>query len=66
MGNNKLATYTNWAPDEPNNRDKTEKCIHMYDTCVGMKWNDLKCSDELYFICERDNSYENNNNFGAI
>lgn len=66
MGNNKLATYTNWAPNEPNNFDKLEKCIHIYDTSISLQWNDLGCSDEMHFICERNQSYVMNNNLTPV
>lgn len=59
MGNSKLATFTNWAPIEPNSPN--ERCINIYAAHSGAKWNDLDCSWELYFVCERDRSDNNEN-----
>ncbi len=41
----KIATYTNWGPDEPNNRT-SEHCAEMFGnnrSSSGM-WNNLPCS----------------------
>ena len=40
-------TYTNWYSGEPNNHGGNEECLHMRDG----KWNDIKCSRKLDFIC---------------
>lgn len=56
MSNNKLATYTNWAPAEPNNVASAESCIQFYEISTGLKWNDVRCDEVFYFICERDRS----------
>ena len=41
--------YTNWGPGEPNG-PRTENCTHIYHW--EGKWNDYKCSSNLYFACE--------------
>lgn len=52
MGSKKSMTYTNWNNGEPNNKYK--RCINLLDSTSNLKWNDLNCENELYFICERN------------
>uniref|UniRef100_A0A2K6AHR2 L-selectin n=1 Tax=Mandrillus leucophaeus TaxID=9568 RepID=A0A2K6AHR2_MANLE len=43
----------NWAPGEPNNRQKDEDCVEIYikrDKDVGM-WNDERCSKKKLALC---------------
>ncbi|XP_077159816.1 macrophage mannose receptor 1-like [Paroedura picta] len=47
-------TYEAWAPNEPNNVNEEEECVVMYKG-TGL-WNDIYCSAEKRFICERHNS----------
>ncbi|XP_015279234.1 PREDICTED: macrophage mannose receptor 1-like [Gekko japonicus] len=49
-----LVTYEAWAPNEPNNANEEEDCVMMYER-TGL-WNDIYCSAENRFICERHNS----------
>ncbi|KAL8165108.1 UNVERIFIED_CONTAM: hypothetical protein K2H54_029242 [Gekko kuhli] len=49
-----LVTYEAWAPNEPNNKNEEEECVVMYER-TGL-WNDIYCSAEKRFICERHNS----------
>lgn len=46
-------TYTNWAPDEPNNLDGLEDCVAI-ESARGYGWNDGNCTLHLRdsFICE--------------
>uniref|UniRef100_A0ACB8FUZ9 Uncharacterized protein n=1 Tax=Sphaerodactylus townsendi TaxID=933632 RepID=A0ACB8FUZ9_9SAUR len=46
-------TYAVWAPGEPNNDLELEECVEMYAK-TGL-WNDIYCSAERHFICERHN-----------
>lgn len=43
--------YVHWSKDEPNNAGSSEQCVHLSQT--GM--NDLSCTVQLYFICEKIN-----------
>ncbi|XP_077159613.1 macrophage mannose receptor 1-like [Paroedura picta] len=49
-----LVTYAAWGPNEPNNANEEEDCVIMYER-TGL-WNDIYCSAEKKFICERHNS----------
>ncbi|XP_062568466.1 perlucin-like [Saccostrea cucullata] len=44
------ATYTDWAPHEPNNANSNEKCGTID---YNYHWNDLRCSEKSNFICEK-------------
>jgi len=44
-------TYTNWAPEEPNNQHNREDCVHLYD---NFSWNDMRCENKYCFLCEVD------------
>jgi hypothetical protein len=43
-------SYTNWEPGEPNDHLGNEDCGQIYRS-TGT-WNDLSCTDQLFFICE--------------
>ncbi|KAJ7362200.1 hypothetical protein OS493_013298, partial [Desmophyllum pertusum] len=43
-------TYTHWDTGEPNNVQ--EECTHMNPKVQGWKWNDLRCTGSLPYICE--------------
>lgn len=49
-------TYSNFAPNEPNNlisEDETEHCLEIND---NKKWNDYSCTNgQRYFICQIGN-----------
>lgn len=52
-GNNKVATFSDWAPGEPNNAGGNENCVHFgYGT--GYRWNDLICSYKMQPLCESE------------
>ncbi|XP_063447414.1 C-type lectin domain family 4 member E-like [Mytilus trossulus] len=44
--------YTNWNFMEPSNTYNNEDCMLLLVTNSG-KWNDVKCSTEAEFICEK-------------
>jgi hypothetical protein len=44
--------YTNWAPGEPNDANNNEDCT-VIRSWNGL-WNDLNCSAQRPYICERD------------
>lgn len=46
---NTPATYTNWAPHEPNNSWGNEHCAEV--TSNGY-WNDINCNDNRKAICK--------------
>ena len=49
--NNIPATYTNWAPGEPNAFEADEEdCTVM--KCWNGEWNDIGCSTAFAFICQ--------------
>ncbi|XP_053378990.1 C-type lectin domain family 4 member K-like [Mercenaria mercenaria] len=45
-------TFDNWKTDEPNG-NRNENCLHMYRQ-VNWKWNDIRCTKEMGYICERN------------
>uniref|UniRef100_A0A8C8RTQ5 C-type lectin domain-containing protein n=1 Tax=Pelusios castaneus TaxID=367368 RepID=A0A8C8RTQ5_9SAUR len=48
--NGEPVTYTNWAKGEPNNSNKGEDCVVLYD---NGKWNDADCStSRVLVVCE--------------
>lgn len=52
-------SYTNWAPNEPNNTDGEEWFGHIWN---GMQWNDLADNDprndQTGYFCEFDSIYD--------
>lgn len=48
-------TYHNWASGEPNNRDKKEHCVLIWDY-FNYYWNDFNCESKTGYICE-EHSY---------
>lgn len=58
MGNGQPITFNDWGPDEPNNTLYTngeyEHCLELWNPDGnGYIWNDVICSQEAYFICEK-------------
>lgn len=46
------ASYTNWAPGEPNNYQNNEDCA--VDNWNAGRWNDYPCTITAKYICERN------------
>ncbi|XP_063431408.1 perlucin-like [Mytilus trossulus] len=53
--------YMNWDAGQPNNNDNNEHCMSMTGS-RGYKWEDKKCEDHNYFICETDHKTTMNTN----
>ncbi|XP_013402508.1 perlucin-like [Lingula anatina] len=49
---NKVMTYTNWNPEEPNNIKGIEHCLELRSDYTH-KWNDAPCGKAKSFICEK-------------
>ncbi|KAK2860139.1 hypothetical protein Q7C36_004305 [Tachysurus vachellii] len=43
-------SFTKWNPDEPNNFENIECCVHM-NFSVFMNWNDIPCVKKYPFVC---------------
>ncbi|KAJ8942132.1 hypothetical protein NQ314_010149 [Rhamnusium bicolor] len=53
MSTGRPMVYTNWSPGEPEDaKDYDEKCVELRMTDGKLKWNDVNCTRQLYFICE--------------
>ncbi|XP_078660072.1 uncharacterized protein LOC144904802 [Branchiostoma floridae x Branchiostoma belcheri] len=50
-------TYTNWNDRQPNgfnNQGQDENCVMLHwESAIAGKWNDVACSRELGFICQK-------------
>ncbi|XP_018520468.1 asialoglycoprotein receptor 1-like [Lates calcarifer] len=50
-------TTTYWKNNQPDNGGSKgstgEDCVHITDLSDLNNWNDLRCNDKLYFICEK-------------
>lgn len=46
-----LTGYQKWKTGQPNNKDGKQNCVAIYGG--NAKWNDLRCSRKLGFICEK-------------
>ncbi|XP_057244592.1 hepatic lectin-like [Malurus melanocephalus] len=44
------SSFTFWKEGEPNNSGNNEDCAHLW---IWGQWNDVHCTFECYFICER-------------
>ena len=44
--------FTNWNKGEPNNPD-TEHCAYMYGSNNVRKWNNIKCDNSRFAICQK-------------
>ena len=52
----KKATYTWWAPGEPNNKgggNGRANCALIWRHKDKMSWDDRNCDQKKYFVCER-------------
>lgn len=63
MSSGKPLKFTNWGHGQPDNfshmNNEIEQCIQIFSSGKwgqhqAQKWNDARCSDEVYFICEQD------------
>uniref|UniRef100_A0A8D2M7U7 C-type lectin domain-containing protein n=1 Tax=Zonotrichia albicollis TaxID=44394 RepID=A0A8D2M7U7_ZONAL len=39
-----------WREGEPNDSGNNEDCAHLW---ISGKWNDVHCTFECFFVCER-------------
>ncbi|KAK6014664.1 lectin C-type domain protein [Ostertagia ostertagi] len=54
--------YSNWAPRQPDDKDKREHCTQMYNIplpgvgyVVPYQWNDIWCETEMkHFVCKKN------------
>ncbi|KAM4643769.1 hepatic lectin-like [Amazona ochrocephala] len=49
-GTDYKTTFTFWKEGEPNNSGNNEDCAHLW---VSGEWNDVYCTYECYYICEK-------------
>ncbi|XP_032939633.1 hepatic lectin-like isoform X2 [Catharus ustulatus] len=49
-GSDYASTFTFWKEGEPNDSGRNEDCAHLW---LGGKWNDVHCTFECFFICQR-------------
>ena len=50
-GTGLLTGYQRWKSGQPNNKDGKQDCVAIYGGKA--KWNDVRCSRKLGFICEK-------------
>ena len=53
---NETLSYTNWAPNEPNNLTGNEQCVQMFGNVDG-SWNDVECSNRYAIVCQIPGAY---------
>ncbi|XP_073828773.1 lectin subunit alpha-like [Musca autumnalis] len=53
ISSNKLFTYTNWAPRQPDNKSGTEHCALLWNH-HNYQWNDGDCSYKMLYVCEKE------------
>ncbi|CAC5388321.1 MRC [Mytilus coruscus] len=51
MTSGKDFTYTDWSPNEPNDLNHNEDCLHLFQA-RSQHWNDIDCSIKQNYICE--------------
>lgn len=45
--------YSYWAPNNPNNSEGSEHCVHIWKITEDFRWNDNECDNvAMGFICE--------------
>lgn len=47
-----LLKYNFWTKNNPDNYNKQEHCVHIWDNNNDFKWNDNECTKQMGFICE--------------
>ncbi|XP_078616532.1 echinoidin-like [Branchiostoma floridae x Branchiostoma japonicum] len=45
-------TFTNWAPNQPDNANAGEHCGEFYNNAAPGQWNDLPCNQDRPFMCK--------------
>ncbi|KAK3607800.1 hypothetical protein CHS0354_031301 [Potamilus streckersoni] len=51
-------SYTNWAPNQPDNRASEENCAEIYAQTLNGLWNDLPCTYLIGYICENTRPHQ--------
>ncbi|VDH97795.1 C-type lectin superfamily 17 member A [Mytilus galloprovincialis] len=51
MTSGKDFTYTDWSPNEPNDLNHNEDCLHLFQA-RSQHWNDIDCALKQNYICE--------------
>lgn len=41
-----------WMPNEPNDNNGIEDCVHVHLSMSQMELNDIPCNLEYYYICQ--------------
>lgn len=49
-------TYTDFLLGEPNNSNGNENCFHLKLSSPTTGWNDIRCGENFYYICEQKRS----------
>ncbi|XP_068034969.1 hepatic lectin-like [Anomalospiza imberbis] len=49
-GTDSKSSFTFWREGEPNDSGNNEDCAHLW---ISGKWNDVHCTFECFFVCER-------------
>merc|ERR1712179_135620 len=44
--------FTDWAIGNPRDSGHYEDCVHLIPS-VNFRWNDVSCSAQAYYICEK-------------
>ncbi|XP_045196029.1 perlucin-like protein [Mercenaria mercenaria] len=52
IGSKGFATFSDWAPNEPNSANGGEDCVGFFAS-EDYKWNDFSCTDKLIPVCEK-------------
>ena len=46
------ASYTNWAPGQPDHYMNQEHCAPLSDTKTSTQWNDISCDAPESYLCQ--------------
>jgi len=46
------ASYTNWAPGQPDHYNNQEHCVQLSDDKSSTHWNDMDCANALPYLCK--------------
>jgi hypothetical protein len=52
VGTNQHASFSDWAPNQPDNHKNNEHCVH-FSHIAAYQWNDLPCQSSINFLCEK-------------